>query len=472
MPPLGPAGDDGWRRYRRWLEAPLRRPWLALAPILAGVVGGWAMASLFTPRYEAAVAVRAQWEQGDEGDAARLGLDLATRRARVLRQQLLRREATEAVLEESNPYPAGPDAGPGTGAAARLLTSVSVEARGEDEFLIRYVHADATKAAVVPNRLAERLVAEAEQEAARAGSTFADPRTLAERLEAARQAMEQAEQALRRLGQKRLTAVDEPPPAAAVVPPERQARARALALDLAAARTRAETLRSAVAQAEARAPAPEDPRRGELDELRAERARLRQRYTERHPDVEALDLRIGRLEAALPPPTPGSGTETASLRAQLAAAESEIEALSRAESQLAAEGARAAAGGGAAPPRRSPPDRASERARLAKALDDARAEYAAVRGEWEQAETRSRLGRTAVATYAILEPAAVPTAPVFPNPTVFALLGLLLGLLIGLGASLLAELRDPTVRDAEDLRELLHQPILAEIPLAGRDRDR
>jgi capsular polysaccharide biosynthesis protein len=37
--------------------------------------------------------------------------------------------------------------------------------------------------------------------------------------------------------------------------------------------------------------------------------------------------------------------------------------------------------------------------------------------------------------------------------------------MVGVGAAWFAEARDLTVKDAEDLEELLSQPLLAEIPL-------
>lgn len=73
-------------------------------------------------------------------------------------------------------------------------------------------------------------------------------------------------------------------------------------------------------------------------------------------------------------------------------------------------------------------------------------------------------GRTGRARFTLLRPASVPLAPFSPNRLLFVAVGLALGLLAGLVGAVLAELRDQSIKDAQDLREALPLPLLAEIP--------
>ena len=387
--------------------------------------------------------------------------DVAARRLQAVRQRALGRDAVERVLQETVPYP--PQGG-GTVARSEqieaLLSDVSIEPRGADSYELRYVHRDPVKAALVPNRLAGLLLeANKGDESGRA-----DPALLEARLVAARKVIEEKEAALRRLRDGLPRAVLDPT-AATPTPVERlDSDRRAVALELSAARARADRLRLTI-DADSQ-PVPADgSASAELAALRAQRAELRKRYTDEHPDVEALTRRIRRLEAAMPSavePTPTAQLQ--SLRAQLADVEAEIEALTEKEAALAAEGARLAAP--APPPRavRSASPSKPDVAGLARELEQAQASYLALEAEWRTAETASRLGRGPRARFEILQPAAVPTGPSFPNRPLFGLFGLGFGLALGLAAAVAAETRDRTVKDAEELQELLSQPVLAQIP--------
>lgn len=103
--------------------------------------------------------------------------------------------------------------------------------------------------------------------------------------------------------------------------------------------------------------------------------------------------------------------------------------------------------------------------RLVRDYDQARKAYLALEEEWRAAEAASRIGGSGRVRFTVLQPATAPRTPFFPNPVLFALAGAALGLLSGLGAAVLVELRDPSVKGPEDLRELLPHALLAEIPL-------
>jgi uncharacterized protein involved in exopolysaccharide biosynthesis len=110
-------------------------------------------------------------------------------------------------------------------------------------------------------------------------------------------------------------------------------------------------------------------------------------------------------------------------------------------------------------------DRQRELEALTRSHERAQKTILALQKEWTAAETASRLNRGSAVRFEIVEPALVPQRPFFPSRRAFALVGLALGLALGLAAAIAAELRDRTVRCAEDLQELLAQPLLAQVPL-------
>lgn len=71
--------------------------------------------------------------------------------------------------------------------------------------------------------------------------------------------------------------------------------------------------------------------------------------------------------------------------------------------------------------------------------------------------------------FELLEPAALPEAPIRPNRVAIVFLGLVFALAAGLGAMVIAEALDDTVRGSRGVAGLLHAPPLAVIPLIGVD---
>jgi uncharacterized protein involved in exopolysaccharide biosynthesis len=155
--------------------------------------------------------------------------------------------------------------------------------------------------------------------------------------------------------------------------------------------------------------------------------------------------------------------DPAALEARLAQAREALEE-QRAAVRRLREGISGAASGEAAATRaRSDPQR--ELAELTRAYERAQGTILALQEEWSAAETASRLYRGAAVRFEIVEPARVPRRAFFPSRPVFGLVGLALGLALGLVVAIVTEIRDRTVRSAEDLQELLALPLLAQVPL-------
>lgn len=437
------------RDHYRYLEAPLRRPLLVLVPTALMALVGVAAGLLLPERYRTATVVGAEWESEDDAAALRLGADLEARRLQAVRQRLLSHAATE-----------------------RLPSTVSVTPRGTNAFVIECVDRDPAMAAQVPNRLADLLVTEAGNE--RVKRAASDPRLLEARLQAARKVLEETQAALR----SQAGGVKAGVQASGTVEPAVEADAgdvrrerllaerRALDLDLSAARARADRLQRSI-DAESRPVVADAGASAELARLRAQRAELRKKYTEEHPDVEALTRRIRKLEAAVPSsvaPTPNP--QLALLRAQLAEVEGELEALGQNRDRLDAEITRPT--GRARPAKPPKPDLGA----LTRQRDQAQTAYLSLEEEWRAAEAAARLGRGPIARFVVLAPARVPTKPYFPNRVMLALASVVVGLMLGLMACVVAEARVRSIAGPEDLQALLPQPVLAEISFvkAGSSR--
>jgi succinoglycan biosynthesis transport protein ExoP len=420
-------------------------------------------------RYRASALVQAEWEKTAEEALRRIGLDVSNRGLLVVRERVLSRLAIERVLQEVSPGRGRADGTrPVSAQIQAIRAAVSVKALGTNVFRIEYVSGDAGSAALVPNRLARLLIEATESDRVKRAQT--DPATLEVRLAEARKSMDAALAALRRRG----AAPGDSAVESGSAPAERarlEAERRTVSVALSAAEARAGRLRQAIEGQVAR-PAAEGGGTAELARLRAERDELRKRYTEAHPDIVALTVRIRRLEAQVEPSTtlpPASPTAEA-LAAELAQVEAEIKTLRRRRDELAAAIANLVSRGRASPGARPPSAPERDLEVLTRDFEQAQAAYLALRDEQLAAETEWRLAPGAPPRFQILQQAQVPERPYFPNRLLFALTGLALGLALGLSAALVAERRDPSVKGPEDLRDLLPEPLLAEIPLVRLPR--
>jgi uncharacterized protein involved in exopolysaccharide biosynthesis len=441
------------RRRRALVDGPLRRLRVVSAALIAGALLGGGLSWLSPPRFVATALVRADWETPA---ASPVATDRSGRRLRALRQQLLARPAVERVLRESRPFAATGESGPAPEQATRLLLQVSVEPRSASSYAIGFAHRDASTAARVVNGLVDALAEESGGRQVARGS----PADLEARLAAARATLDERQAALRRAREAGASAT----PAPSVGSTQEQTARRSLDLALSQARARADRLRTEI-EMETPSASPATGAAAELEVLRARRAELRQRYTEEHPDVQALTRRIRRLEAEPPPDAaPTAIARLASLRVELAGVEREIETLQGREASLEAEAARAA--GRAKRPSPSGAAAAAPRdvATLAREVDEAQAAFLELERQWQDAETAARLGGGVSGRFEVAQRAEVPARPAGPARAVFPIVGALLGLAVGWAFAVAAELRDPSVRDEDDLRSMFAEPVLAVLP--------
>jgi uncharacterized protein involved in exopolysaccharide biosynthesis len=416
------------------LEAPLRRRWLVVVPVLALAIAAGALARLLPPRYRAAALIRADWDASVAAEMERRGLALAERRQQAVRQHVTERELLERVLREASPY--GAVGLPGASIEAqveRLLADLQVRPMSPTSFVIEFTHSDPAAAARVPNLLTGALAPDPDAAGSPSGSSRAE---LEKQLAEARVLLQEKADALARLGPAPHRSSDASGAGRGGV------QARALADSLAAARAREKLLLEAAAS-EPRASAP-SASEAQLERLRGELRALRQRYTEEHPDVEKLRLQIQRLESA--------SSESPTL-AQLRATRAEIAELEKRRAELA----RPAAADAAARATASAEHDAAQRAYQAR-LEEL---HALVAGP---------SSRGPDLRFEQLREASVPEQREFPSSLLFVLGGALAGLSVGLLAALVAEHRDRSVKGPEDLHDILPAPLLATLPLVRKAR--
>jgi uncharacterized protein involved in exopolysaccharide biosynthesis len=155
--------------------------------VAVSLAAALAASFLALARYRAAARVQAEWADPADAGQSRVASELAERLLAVVRRQV---QAAAPVERERV----------GAGSA-----TVSVRPADDGCFLLETEHSDPVKAALVANRLADRLVEEAERDRREAGE---ERGALEARLAAARREMEEAESALARVRGSELSDAD------------------------------------------------------------------------------------------------------------------------------------------------------------------------------------------------------------------------------------------------------------------------
>jgi uncharacterized protein involved in exopolysaccharide biosynthesis len=448
------------RRVRAFVEAPLRRPLRVAVPTIAAVLAAGAFTFLLRPQYRASARVQAEWAREADESSRRLVADEADRRLQAVRLRVLGLRSIERVLEAASEHALpGHEATPRSERVQSLLGAVGIKAEGADVFSIECVHRDPAMAAFLADRLAKQLVEDTASEPPRA---IVDPGLLNDRVVAATRSLEQLAAAVRRFQEGTDGGGTAEPGPTYRSPRHLPEEVDKATLELAAARERADRLRLAI-EKEGRRPAADDTP-AELAQLRTERDELRKRYTDEHPDVERLNRRIRRLEgASVPNAASTPSARLVELQARLQKEEDTIAAMERARESVEKRrippsdlpGVAASALGATA--------RRHRLEELTREYERAQAAHSAIVEQWRAAETASRLNRGQTARFELLGPAEVPGRPFWPNRVLFVLIGLVVGLLSGMGAAVIAELRDQSVKEPEELESLLQMPVLVTI---------
>jgi polysaccharide chain length determinant protein (PEP-CTERM system associated) len=221
----------------------------------------------------------------------------------------------------------------------------------------------------------------------------------------------------------------------------------------------------------------------QLDQLNAELADLRTRYTLQHPDVQRVKQRIalmeklkqqleaasqshksdgsqekaanttGSAELAGRSPTPEANSLLHTNRTNIVYRQQEVKRL---EKEIALYQARL----------NMTPLREQQLAAITRDHDQSRANYESLLAKKTQSEMVTDLEkRQQGELFRIIDPPNLPQKPYWPNRFKLSLLGLLLGTMVAIGITALMESIDGRIDSEEELRNLLTAPVLAGIPL-------
>jgi polysaccharide chain length determinant protein (PEP-CTERM system associated) len=442
---------------RHFIYAPIRRPWLVIIPWIAALL--LSVAALYTlpKRYRSSTLILIEMEKVPESFVPKVATEERSQRLDAIRPEILSRTRLEQVVAETRPYP---DIASTRQAVDLIRRQVAVNASGSDGFTIEFVHRNPYKAQEVTNRLATLFITESIK--ARESQVEDAVDFLVTQVRDARAELEAKEEALRRFKETRMGRLPEQLDTNIATMQMLQQELRTVEESLLFARERQAALARGSRSGGATGTSP-SAAEGELSTLQRQLASMRGRYTDEHPDVQNLRSRIARLEASIKESTvrepSDAGTPLSTLGEELATADAEIARLEarREDVERRMGGLRARVD--------DTPRTEQELTTLTRDYEKLRENYAALLAKQLDAQMAGRLERRwRGGRFRMLDPADLPDKPYFPRPLLILGIGMVAGLLFGLGAAFVAELMDPTVRDAADLQTLQGHKIFACIP--------
>lgn len=459
------ASDDGgeesisWNQIQHLLYAPLRRPWMTSLPFVGVMILAVAALFVLPKQYRSSTLILIESEKVPESFVSKVATQETSGRLENIRPEILSRTRLEQVLAETNPYP---EIESRTRAVEELRESIWINQSGSDGFTLEFVHKDPHKAQEVTDRLASLFIAESVK--SRGKQVEEAVEFLVAQVEDARKQLEEKEATLRRYKEQRMGRLPEQLQTNMATLEMLQRELQTVEESLFLAREKQDALARDLAglpSAEGGSSAASSEAT-ELERLREELAAMRTRYTDEHPDVQTLRSRIARAEdrlARVSGPVSDDGVErTAVTRQQLERARAEVEKLEERQADLerrmTAIRSRV----------EDTPRTEQELANMTRDYEELSDNYTALLARQLEAQMAGRLEqRWKGDRFRILDPAHLPEKPDSPRPLRVLALGGVLGLLLGLGTAMAAELLDPTVKDSEQLEELLPCPVLARI---------
>jgi polysaccharide chain length determinant protein (PEP-CTERM system associated) len=443
-------------------EAPLRRPWLLIVPLVACLGAAVAASFLLPPKYKSSTLILVAPDRMPTNLVPQMTTEKTGRRLQTLRQEVQSRTRLEMVARSLDPYGSlGKE--PLIETIERMRESTTVSVKGTDAFSVEFEHSDPKMAMLVADRLTTLFMEEVvggRQQQVSAAYQFIE-----QQLQDARQQLEQKEGALREFKEQHMGQLPEQVQANLATLQRLQLEQQTVTDGLRKATDALLLLESTPANAAAALgpTPPPDP----LADMKGALAQLRTRYTDEHPDVKSLEARIAALEAArrstaaaaatttAPPPDPGE----VALEARKREARVEVDRLRQrmadVDRRIAAFQSRVEAA----------PRREQEILGLSRDYQKLSDNYSQLLSKKLDAEMAARLEQQERGQqFRILDPAYLPEKPSFPNRGLFALGGALAGLLLGMGLAIVVDYLDPTFKDADEVATALLYPVLAVLP--------
>jgi polysaccharide chain length determinant protein (PEP-CTERM system associated) len=436
-----------------YAQIPLRRPWHVAIPFVLVTALAVGLSLLIAKTYTSSTLILVESAKVPESflnEGAARDSAAARPRLQTIRQEILSRTRLERILEELNPYPDRSGRAPLTSIVESMRGSIAINVKGNDSFTIEYTHRNPRMAQAVTERLATLFIEESNQ--ARKTQVEATGEFLESQLADSRRQLEEKEKALRQYKESRMGRLPEQTGANLAILQRLQLEQQSVSDSLRSARERVLLIERGVSAA-ATAPGSNDPA-AELATARNELATLRARYTDEHPDVQALQGRVARLERQV-----AQRASSPQGDAQLEQARAELRHL---EGKLADVDRRIAVFQGRV---EDTPRTEQELATLTRDYEQLNQAYLDLLKKKMDAQMAEKLeNKWKTDNFRILDPAYLPERPVSPNKWLYLWGGMVLGLLAGLGASVAAEMLDPTLKSLREVEALLPFPVLATLP--------
>jgi capsular exopolysaccharide synthesis family protein len=189
---------------------------------------------------------------------------------------------------------------------------------------------------------------------------------------------------------------------------------------------------------------------GKRDALGIDLSRLKEKYKQRHPEIQKLQLQIDQINKTREARTFVIEEGLRAEHRQLQRREAELrEAMEAQKSQAVAQSRRL-----------------TELESLKKQADSANNLYTVLLQKLNETNIASSIQNSNVR---LLDRAVVPSTPVTPRKRKMALFGTVIGLLLGTAYVFLRDYVANTIKNAEDVERYLHLDLLAAIPRYGRE---
>jgi protein tyrosine kinase modulator len=449
------------RELRDYLEIPLRYPRAFWIPYLAVLALTAAALVLLPQKFRSSTLILVENTNLPEHFVTPVSSDSIAQRLHTIRQVVLSRTNLEAVIQKLDPYPEASGT-PTHVVVERMRAAVEIRVQANDSFVIEYVNRDPYKAMSVTNMLADRFIEDADR--IRDTLTKRAYAFIESNLDEARAKLESRETALRQHKQRYWGALPEQLSSNLAMLQQSQLEQQTLGENLRTLEERRAGLERSMLEGRRAAGG------GLLAELAAQKAelqKLRNRYTEQHPEVQALQLRISRLEDRL---AAGEGTssatpdpELASLFRSLKLTESEIETVKARRNQLdekiALYQSRV----------ELTPRSEQELAALNRDYQSLQENYTQMLRKEMDAEMARKLEQYwRGGHFRILDNAHLPRRPIRPYAGILVLGGLGLSFFLGLASTLVADFLDRSLKTEQEVEAFLPHPLLVTLPRFAR----
>jgi polysaccharide chain length determinant protein (PEP-CTERM system associated) len=452
-----PEREAPTRELRDYMEIPLRYPRAFWIPYLAVLVLTAAAIFLLPEKFRSSTLILVENTNLPEHFVTPVSSENITQQLHTIRQVMLSRTNLEAVIQKLDPYPEAAGI-PTHVVVERMRAAVEIRVQENDSFVVEYVNRDPYKAMTVTNMLADRFIEDADR--IRDTLTKRAYAFIESNLDDARQKLESREGALRQHKQRYWGALPEQLASNLAMLQQSQLEQQTLGENLRTLEERRAGLERSMLDGRRAAGG------GALAELAAEKAelqKLRNRYTEQHPEVQALQLRIKRLEDRLAAGDPATAAtpdpELASLFRSLKLVESEIEAVKTRRNQLdekiALYQSRV----------ELTPKAEQELTTLTRDYQQLSENYTQMLRKEMDAEMARKLEQYwRGGHFRILDSAHLPRRPIRPYAGLLLLGGLGLAFFLGLASTLAADFLDRSLKTEQDVEAYLPYPVLVTLP--------